>query len=104
MIPDTDKLKRYDDLANLVEELHDENMRLRGRARYPDIASLVAELRRQAAARHAIQCLRQLPLVAIRPNFRLWADRSTIVAVIRASRRRRTAHPVGSRARPGWSS
>lgn len=46
MIPDADKLKRYDDLANLVEELHDENMRLRGRARYPDIASLVAELRR----------------------------------------------------------
>ena len=30
MIPDADKLKRYDDLANLVEELHDENMRLRG--------------------------------------------------------------------------
>lgn len=29
MIPDADKLKRYDDLATLVEELHDENMKLR---------------------------------------------------------------------------
>lgn len=29
MIPDADKLARYDDLVNLVEELHDENMRLR---------------------------------------------------------------------------
>ena len=30
-IPDTAKLERYDDLANLVEELHDENMALRKR-------------------------------------------------------------------------
>lgn len=29
MIPDSAKLARYDDLANLVEELHDENMALR---------------------------------------------------------------------------
>ncbi len=29
MIPDTEKLARYDDLADMVEELHDENMRLR---------------------------------------------------------------------------
>lgn len=28
-MPDEVKLKRYDDLANLVEELHDDNMTLR---------------------------------------------------------------------------
>lgn len=29
MITDAEKLARYDDLANLVDELHDENMKLR---------------------------------------------------------------------------
>ncbi len=29
MIPDTAKLARYDDLADLVEEMHDENMAMR---------------------------------------------------------------------------
>lgn len=49
-IPDSDKLARYDYLANLVEELHDENMALRGGYTYQ--ATRHAEL---IASAHAMR-------------------------------------------------
>lgn len=63
---DADKLARYDDLANLVEDLHDENMELRQQlaamtAERDDYASGIAMgMKREHGLREQVTMLRKL--------------------------------------------